>query len=57
MSDDYVQRLVDENARLRAGYSEAIEEIELWAAYASQYFQEKHNLAGVLARHREILNG
>ena len=57
MSDDYVQRLADENARLRAGYSEAIEEIELWAAYASQYFQEKHNLAGVLARHREILNG
>ncbi len=57
MSEEYVQRLADENARLRAGYAEAIEDIEVWAAYASEYFQEKHDLAGLLARHREILHG
>ena len=43
--------------RLKAGYSEAIEDIESWAAYAMDYFKEKHNLEGDLARHRAILKG
>lgn len=29
---------------------EAREEVESWAAYASPYFQDKHDLAGVLAK-------
>lgn len=29
---------------------EAREEVESWAAYATPYFQDKHDLAGVLAR-------
>lgn len=35
---------------------EAITDIEDWAAYASPYFQEKHDLAGCLERHRAALS-
>jgi len=41
--------------RLRDGYAEAIEDIEAWAAYASGYFQYKHDLPGCLAAHRAEL--
>ena len=41
--------------RLRAALADAIEEVESWGAYASEYFQDKHDLAGVLTRLREAL--
>jgi len=46
-----------ENARLRAGYAEAIEDIADWACYADEYFQRKHDLAGTLAKHQAVLAG
>jgi len=46
-----------ENARLRAGYAEAIEDIADWACYAEEYFQRKHDLAGTLAKHQAVLAG
>jgi hypothetical protein len=41
--------------KLEKALREAIEDIESWAAYASEYFQEKHDLAGCLAKHRKTL--
>lgn len=38
-----------------AFYSEAIDDIESWASYASEYFQKKHKLAGMLKIHRDRL--
>lgn len=35
---------------------QAIADIEDWAAYASPYFQEKHDLAGCLENHRTALS-
>lgn len=43
-------------AELEAGYAEAVQDITDWGIYASGYFQEKHNLAGTVARHRAILD-
>ena len=43
-------------AELREAYAEAIEQIEDWGGYAADYFQEKHDLAGTVARHKAILN-
>lgn len=40
---------------LEGALSEAIESIESWAAYASEYFQQKHDLAGDLAKFRATL--
>ena len=42
--------LMTENERLRAALRDARECIEAWAGYASEYFREKHGLAGDLAR-------
>jgi hypothetical protein len=59
--EDYriqVDAIVALQARLEAvktGYAEAIEDIEDWGVYASEYFQEKHDLAGTLAAHRKAL--
>ena len=36
---------------------EAVEDIESWGAYASDYFQEKHDLTGCLAAYRAELSG
>ena len=36
-------------------YIDAIGDIEYWACYASEYFREKHDLAGTLKAHRERL--
>lgn len=38
--------------RLRALLGEAADEIESWGAYASDYFQQKHDLAGAVDRFR-----
>lgn len=42
--------LAAENARLREALREARDAIEDWAGYASDYFREKHDLAGDLAK-------
>jgi predicted RNase H-like nuclease (RuvC/YqgF family) len=39
---------------LEAKLSEAADEIESWGAYASEYFQEKHDLPGVVREFREF---
>ena len=49
------EKLKKENEELRQGYKEAVQDIEGWAAYASDYFKEKHDLAGDLKVHRNIL--
>jgi hypothetical protein len=49
--------LVAENDRLKAGYSEAVDDIEDWAIYAGEYFQWKHDLVGRIERHRAALAG
>jgi hypothetical protein len=56
--EDQRQALADlaaENGRLRELLREAVEDIESWAGYASEYFQDKHDLAGCLARYRAAL--
>ena len=35
---------------------EAIEDVEDWSGYATEYFQKKHNLEGCLKGHREALS-
>ena len=54
---DEVEELQAEIERLRALLSEAIEEVENWGAYASPYFQQKHDLAGELKRLRSAMQG
>lgn len=39
-----------ERERLRGALQDARECIEAWACYANEYFREKHDLAGDLAR-------
>jgi hypothetical protein len=34
---------------------EAVEDIEDWGGYASQYFQDKHDLRGCIATYRDWL--
>lgn len=41
-----------ENEKLRELLREAAEDVEAWGAYASGYFQEKHDLAGCAAKYR-----
>ncbi|MGL4651467.1 MAG: hypothetical protein ACRC1H_18825 [Caldilineaceae bacterium] len=43
------------NERLRAALREAADSIESWGAYASDYFRQKHDLAGDVARARAAL--
>lgn len=55
------QRVIDIKkariAELEAGYREAMEDIEAWAAYASDYCKEKHRLRECLDVHASILAG
>lgn len=44
-----------DNARLQEALAEAIEEIEDWGSYASEYFQEKHDLKGRVNKLRKEL--
>jgi chromosome segregation ATPase len=48
-------RLQVENARLREGLRLGIDAVEFWAAYASPYFQDKHDLAEDLRKLRAAL--
>lgn len=45
----------DRITALEAGLEDAIECVEAWAAYADDYFKDKHDLAGDLARLRALL--
>ena len=45
----------DEIERLRSVVAEAAEDIESWAAYADPYFQQKHDLAGCIAKYKNAL--
>lgn len=47
-----IRQLRQQLAEAQAKLSEAADDIEGWGAYASQYFQEKHDLAGVVAEYR-----
>ena len=49
------ERAEAERDALRAGYTECLEDLQDWAAYASAYFQTKHDLAGDIARHTAAL--
>jgi hypothetical protein len=44
-----------EIARLREGLRLGIDAVEFWAAYASPYFQDKHDLAEDLQKMRAAL--
>ncbi|WP_444756802.1 hypothetical protein [Pseudomonas sp. A014] len=43
-------QLKAENEALRKALLEASEDVAAWGAYASEYFQEKHDLAGCVAK-------
>jgi hypothetical protein len=45
----------DRVVELEAALGEAIESIESWGAYASEYFREKHDLAGDITKFRDVL--
>lgn len=45
-------KLQEQLAAAQATIEEAADEIESWGSYASEYFQKKHDLAGVVARFR-----
>lgn len=42
--------------RLERGYKECLEDLQHWASYAGDYFQEKWDLAGDIAKHQSILD-
>lgn len=44
------RRLRAENEKLRAALKDARECVLAWSGYANEYFREKHDLAGDLAR-------
>ena len=50
-----LQDAMDEIERLREKYEEAIDDIEEWVAYASEYFQEKWKLKECIEQHRAAL--
>ena len=52
LSKKEISAITKERDALKAGYLEAIEDIESWAGYASAYFQDKHDLRGCLEKHR-----
>ena len=50
-----IDRLRTQNQALREALKDATDEIESWGAYASEYFQAKHDLAGNVAKFRAII--
>jgi hypothetical protein len=52
MTDDEIQTMLAEVERLRAALVEAADDLEMWGAYAGEYFREKWDLAGDVARIR-----
>lgn len=56
--DALMVEMLTENDRLRALLAEAADCIASWGSYASEYFQEKHDLEGDVRRFREgAVNG
>lgn len=53
-SDDVCFSAADLIRQIIAEREEAAELIESWGSYASQYFQDKHNLAGDIAKFRPL---
>lgn len=53
--NETVVRLNAENEALRAHLADAIDQIKDWGAYASEYFQKKHDLDGNVARFKAAL--
>ena len=49
-----IDKLRTQNQALVEALEDATDEIESWGAYASEYFQEKHDLAGNVAKFRAI---
>lgn len=47
-SSEHSQTVAD----LRTLLSEAADDLEAWGAYASEYFREKHDLAGCIVKYR-----
>lgn len=45
-----IEQLKSENEALRNSLIEASEEIAAWGSYASDYFQDKHDLAGCVEK-------
>ena len=44
------ETFLEEAGRLRTALLDAIECVDFWGSYASDYFKEKHDLAGEIAR-------
>jgi hypothetical protein len=53
--DRTIANLQRELSAARQLLAEAVDDIDDWASYASDYFREKHDLAGALARYRAAL--
>jgi hypothetical protein len=49
-----LSQLQAENEWLRKGLLEAADEIEIWGAHADAYIQEKHDLAGWVAKFKAL---
>ena len=47
--------LIAENEGLRKLLAEAAEDVEDWGSYASEYFQNKHDLAGNAKKYRDAV--
>ena len=47
-----ITRLRAQVERMREALTDAIDTVDFWAAYASDYFKDKHDLEGDLARLR-----
>ena len=55
---DITAKLAEAEARLRelqGSYAEAIDDIQDWAGYASDYFRDKYQLAATIERHETAL--
>ena len=52
---DAIERLTAERDALRKMLLEAADEIESWGSYASDYFQNKHDLRGTVKRVRDAV--
>jgi hypothetical protein len=54
-SQDELRRLQSVNAQLLEALEEAADDIESWGAYATEYFQKRHNLQGAVNKARAAI--
>ena len=54
---DLTKEAADRIEQLEAALREAVEDIEFWGAYASEYFQDKHDLKSSIQNARKALEG